>query len=61
MTDRLLCIKERYQSKQNTGEVFEQLWGQKPGTIRVLREPKCLNERERLRNERDLPIRQPLA
>ena len=42
LIDCILCIYERYRSKDYSFEVFERLWGKSPQMLKVQKGPKCL-------------------
>lgn len=40
--DQILCIYERYRSKDYSYEVFERLWGESPSALKVRKGPWCM-------------------
>lgn len=46
LSDRLLCMHERYQSSMYNEEIFREIWGERPRAIKIRVGPKCLNRPE---------------
>ena len=42
LTDRILCITERYQSRDYTGQIFQDLWGEDPKALKIRQGPLCI-------------------
>lgn len=43
LSDRVLCIGEKYQDQKYNPMVFKNLWGEYPRDIRIRRGPACIN------------------
>ena len=43
LSDRVLCMHERYRSSDYDLQKFEDLWGEHPHSVRILRGPRCLS------------------
>lgn len=42
MTDRVISMSKHYRFKEMNKSVFEEVWGQDPEKMKVIREPKCM-------------------
>jgi hypothetical protein len=42
MADRTLSLSKIYKDNENNPMVFEEVWGENPREIRVLKGPKCI-------------------